>query len=192
VQHSVMARQGFKRGWTRVVPASMERASYVLASTALLALLLWQWRPIAEPLLWSARHPVVRFACLAVFWTGWAVLLISTWLLDHFEFFGLRQPWAQWRGQAMPASVFRTPLFYRHVRHPIYLGFLLAFWVTPDMTAGHALFAAAWTLYILVGVAFEERDLVARFGDRYRAYQQQVGMLWPKLTRRGRKGPARP
>ncbi|MGM9483632.1 methanethiol S-methyltransferase [Roseateles sp. NT4] len=185
VQHSVMARRGFKRWWIRVVPESVERATFVAAASAVLALLLWQWRAIPAPLLWSVQDPTGRLALQAVFWAGWAVLLISTWLLDHFELFGLRQPWAQLRRQQIAAPVFRTPLFYRHVRHPIYVGFLLAFWATPRMTAGHALFAAASTGYILVGIWFEERDLVAQFGQRYLAYRRQVGMLFPKLRRRG-------
>lgn len=192
VQHSVMARQGFKRRWTRVVPAAMERATYVLAATLALALLLWQWRPIAEPVLWSVQSPAARVVLQGVGWAGWAVALVSTFLLDHFELFGLRQPWVVLRGHAVPAVPFRTPLLYRHVRHPLYLGFLLAFWGMPDMTAGHALFAAAHTAYILVGVWFEERDLVAQFGPRYLQYRQQVGMLLPRLGRRGRNGPAQP
>ena len=187
VQHSVMARRGFKRWWTRYVPESVERATFVLAASAVLVLLLWQWRPIATPLLWSVDDPIGRFALDAVFWTGWLVLLVSTWLIDHFELFGLRQPWARLRGHAIPAPVFRTPLLYRHVRHPIYVGFLLAFWATPRMTAGHALFAAACTAYILLGIWFEERDLVAQFGERYVAYRRQVGMLWPRLGRPARE-----
>lgn len=191
VQHSVMARRGFKRWWTRVVPESMERATFVLAASAVLALLLWQWRPIAEPVLWSVQAPAARYALQFVFWAGWTVLLISTYLINHFELFGLRQPWMALRGKAIEAPVFRTPLFYRQVRHPIYTGFVLAFWATPEMTAGHALFAAASTGYILVGIWFEERDLIAQFGQRYLAYRQQVGMLFPKLGGRGRNGPAR-
>jgi len=190
VQHSVMARRGFKRWWTKFVPESIERSTFVLAATAALALLLWQWRPIAEPVLWSVSDPAARFGLHAVFWLGWGVLLISTFLINHFELFGLRQVWANLRGQAIAAPVFRTPLFYRHVRHPIYLGFVLAFWATPQMTAGHLLFAAACTGYILIGIWFEERDLVAQFGQRYRAYRGQVGMLLPKLGTRDRKGPA--
>jgi methanethiol S-methyltransferase len=192
VQHSVMARQGFKRWWTKVIPKSVERSTYVLAATAALALLLWQWRPIAEPVLWSVSDSVARFVFNAVFWVGWGVLLISTFLINHFELFGLRQVWANLRGQALPAPVFHTPLFYRHVRHPIYLGFVLAFWATPQMTAGHLLFAAACTGYILIGIWFEERDLVAQFGQRYLVYRQQVGMLLPKFGTRERKGPAQP
>jgi len=190
VQHSVMARRGFKRWWTRVIPESMERSTFVLAATAALALLLWQWRPIAEPVIWSVSDPVARFVLHGVFWLGWGVLLISTFLINHFELFGLRQVWANLRGQTLPVPEFRTPLFYRHVRHPIYLGFVLAFWATPQMTAGHLLFAAACTGYILIGIWFEERDLVALFGQRYQVYRQQVGMLLPKLGRRNRQGPA--
>jgi protein-S-isoprenylcysteine O-methyltransferase Ste14 len=192
VQHSVMARRGFKRWWTKVVPESIERSTYVLAATAALALLLWQWRPIAEPALWTVADPVARLALHGVFWLGWAVLLISTFLINHFELFGLRQVWANLSGQDLPAPVFHTPLFYRHVRHPIYLGFILGFWATPIMTPGHLLFAAACTGYIMIGIWFEERDLIAQFGQRYEAYRQQVGMLVPKLGGRERKRPAQP
>jgi protein-S-isoprenylcysteine O-methyltransferase Ste14 len=190
IQHSVMARRGFKRWWTKVIPESVERSTFVLAATAVLALLLWQWRPLAEPVVWSVTDPIGRLVLQAVFWIGWGVLLISTFLINHFELFGLRQVWANLRGQALPAPVFHTPLFYRHVRHPIYLGFVLGFWATPEMTAGHLLFAAASTGYILIGIWFEERDLVAQFGQRYEAYRRQVGMLVPKLGSRNRKGPA--
>jgi protein-S-isoprenylcysteine O-methyltransferase Ste14 len=190
VQHSVMARRGFKRWWTKVIPESVERSTFVLAATAVLALLLWQWRPLAEPVVWSVTDPIGRLVLQAVFWIGWGVLLTSTFLINHFELFGLRQVWANLRGKALPAPVFHTPLFYRHVRHPIYLGFVLGFWATPHMTAGHLLFAAASTGYILIGIWFEERDLVAQFGQRYEVYRRQVGMLVPKLGSRNRKGPA--
>jgi protein-S-isoprenylcysteine O-methyltransferase Ste14 len=186
LQHSVMARRGFKRWWTRVVPPPMERATYVLAASAALALLLWQWRPIAQPLLWSVQDPAGRLVLHGVAAAGWGVALASTWLIDHFALFGLRQPWVALRRQEEPPAEFRTPLLYRHVRHPLYLGFVLAFWATPQMTAGHALFAAVNTAYILVGIAFEERDLIAQFGPRYLAYRQQAGMLFPRL--RARKG----
>jgi protein-S-isoprenylcysteine O-methyltransferase Ste14 len=184
VQHSVMARRGFKRWWTRFVPAPVERSSFVLAASLALALLLWQWRPIAAPMVWEVAEPVGRLALYGVFWAGWVVLLISTFLINHFELFGLRQVWTHLAGKTMPAADFCTPLFYRHVRHPIYLGFVLAFWSTPDMSAGHLLFAAACTGYIFVGIWFEERDLIAQFGERYCLYCEQAGMLLPKFGRR--------
>ncbi|MDB5828352.1 MAG: putative protein-S-isoprenylcysteine methyltransferase [Variovorax sp.] len=191
VQHSVMARRGFKRWWTQVIPESVERSTYVLAASAVLALLLWQWRPIGEPIVWSVNDPVGRFVLFGIFWIGWGVLLISTYLINHFELFGLRQVWVNLRGRSLPEPVFHTPLFYRHVRHPLYVGFLLAFWATPQMTAGHLLFAAACTGYILIGIWFEERDLVAQFGPRYELYRQQVGMLLPKFGARAGKGSTR-
>lgn len=189
VQHSVMARRSFKRWWTRVIPESIERATFVLAATLVLALLLWQWRPIAQPVIWSVQDPTGVLALQVVFWAGWAVLLTSTFLLNHFELFGLRQPFAALHEREIPAPEFRTPLFYRHVRHPLYLGFVLSFWATPLMTAGHLLFAIATTGYILIGIWFEERDLVAQFGNRYRVYREQVGMLLPRL-RKSHQGPA--
>jgi len=180
VQHSVMARRGFKRWWTRIVPQRVERSTFVLAASAALALLLWQWRPIPQPLIWSVEHPAGVLALQALFWLGWATVLASTFLIDHFELFGLRQAFSR----AQQAPKFRTPGLYRYVRHPIYLGFLLAFWATPQMSAGHLLFAAATTGYILIGIWFEERDLIAQFGERYHSYRAQVGMLLPRLRRK--------
>ncbi|RTL43307.1 MAG: isoprenylcysteine carboxylmethyltransferase family protein [Burkholderiales bacterium] len=190
LQHSVMARAGFKRRWTRLVPPPVERATYVLASSAALALLLRQWHPLPEPVLWTAASPAARAALHAVGGAGWALLGASSLMLDHVALFGLRQPWEHLRGINRPPPQFRTPMLYQQVRHPIYLGFLLAFWGTPDMTAGHLLFAGAGTAYILIGVAFEERDLLREFGPRYRDYQRQVGMLLPRW-RSLRRGGAR-
>jgi protein-S-isoprenylcysteine O-methyltransferase Ste14 len=183
VQHSVMARPAFKRWWTRLVPKSVERSTYVLLASAALALLFWQWQPLPEPL-WTVREPVPAAALQAVFWVGWVLVLASTFLINHFELFGLRQVVARLTGREIPPPVFRTPLLYKAVRHPLYLGFLLAFWATPDMTVGHLLFAAATTAYILIGIWFEERDLVDLFGEQYRDYRRRVGMLVPLPARR--------
>ncbi len=185
VQHSVMARPAFKRWWTRLVPHAVERSTYVLFASAAVALLCWQWRPIPEPV-WTVRDPLAVTLIMAVFWSGWAVLLISTFLISHFELFGVRQVFARLLGHALPPPVFRTPLFYRHVRHPIYLGFLLGFWAAPVMSIGHLMFAIATTGYILIGICLEERDLVSLFGDTYRDYRRRVSMLIPLPARKAR------
>lgn len=185
LQHSVMARQGFKKAWTRVVPPALERSTYVLASSLAFAALMALWRPIPQPVVWSVDGARMALALEALRWIGWLLVAGSSFLINHFEMLGLQQVAARVFGWPAPAAAFRTPLLYRHVRHPLYLGFLLAFWATPRMTAGHLLFAAAGTAYILVGIHFEERDLVARFGERYRAYQREVGKLLPRWRLKG-------
>jgi methanethiol S-methyltransferase len=178
IQHSVMARPGFKRIWTRMVPRSVERSTYVLFASLALLLLYWQWRPIPDPI-WTAQSPLMVAALHGIFWFGWGLLLVSTCLISHFELFGLSQVFARMFGKKLPEAKFHTPYLYRHVRHPIYLSFLLAFWSAPSMTAGHLLFSIATTGYILIAIQLEERDLIQLFGEQYRRYRQQVGMLLP-------------
>jgi protein-S-isoprenylcysteine O-methyltransferase Ste14 len=182
VQHSVMARPGFKRWWTRFVPASVERSTYVLLSSLLLALLCWQWRTMPQ-VIWDVTAPAGRFVLQALFWLGWVVVLSSTFMINHFDLFGLRQVYLASRGEPYSDLPFRTTLFYRVVRHPLMVGFIVAFWATPTMTAGHLLFALATTGYILVAVRLEEHDLMAALGDPYRHYRTQVPMMVPGLPR---------
>jgi methanethiol S-methyltransferase len=178
IQHSVMARHGFKRWWTRFIPASVERSTYVLFSSLILLLVFWQWRLIPE-LVWTVENPIAATALNALFWFGWGMVLVSTFLISHFEFFGLSQVFARFFGRQLPEPVFKTPFLYRSTRHPLYLGFLLAFWSSPVMTAGHLLFSLATTAYILAAIRLEERDLIQLFGDQYRRYRREVPMLFP-------------
>ena len=178
VQHSVMARYGFKQGWTRVVSWYLERSTYVLAASVALAVVLWQWRPIPT-MIWDLRGTAAGSVLGVLFWVGWAILLWSTFLIDHFELFGLVQVWDYFKGKKFQRPAFVTPSLYQWVRHPLYLGFVIAFWSAPVMTAGHLLFSIATTGYILVGIYFEERDLVRTFGETYVEYKRQVPMLIP-------------
>ena len=175
-QHSVMARRGFKHWWARFVPKEIERSTYVLASSVCLALLYFQWRPIGV-VLWDASDSAFGYLLVAGSLVGWLVAVRSTFLIDHAELFGLRQVFGRVRSDA--TVEFKTPGLYRAVRHPLYLGFLIAFWMTPVMTLGHLVFAAGLTVYVLVAIPLEERDLVAAFGDRYREYRKRVRALLP-------------
>lgn len=186
LQHSVMARPGFKRAWTRIVPRTAERSAYVLVASAVLALVLWQWRPIPTPVLWQADAVWTAAIGWGVMGLGVAVLLWATFLIDHFELLGLRQGWDTLRGKALHSPAFVTPFLYKIVRHPQYTGWLLIFWGTPTMTAGHVLFAAGMSGYILAAMRFEERDLVRHIGERYARYRDEVPALVPVPGRRWR------
>jgi protein-S-isoprenylcysteine O-methyltransferase Ste14 len=180
VQHSVMARQGFKRWWTRVIPPSAERSVYVLMASAALIVLMTSWRPI-DAVVWNVTSPLLYDLIWVAFWAGWATVLLSTFLINHFELFGLQQAWLHVRGREPAPPSFRTPLFYRWVRHPLYLGFFIAFWATPEMTAGHLLLASGVSLFMLIAIQYEERDLVGYFGEDYEDYRRRVGMLTPRF-----------
>jgi protein-S-isoprenylcysteine O-methyltransferase Ste14 len=180
VQHSVMARRGFKHWWTRVVPPVVERSTFLVATCVVLAVMFRYWIPIEAPIVWRIEQSAGAALLWTVFAIGWLLVLASTFQIDHFELFGLQQVVAPLMRRPAPEARFKTPLLYRCVRHPLYAGLLLTFWSVPVMTAGRLLFALGFTAYILIGIAFEERDLVRQFGERYRAYREQVGMLIPQ------------
>lgn len=183
VQHSVMARQGFKRWWTRIVPPPMERSVYVLSASVALIILFLFWRPI-DTVVWDIANPVLNDLLWLLFWAGWATVLLSTFLINHFELFGLQQAWFHVRGREAAAPEFRQPLLYKWVRHPLYAGFFLAFWAAPEMTVGHLLLAVGLSAYMLIAIRHEEKDLVGLFGRDYELYRERVGMLTPRLRRR--------
>jgi protein-S-isoprenylcysteine O-methyltransferase Ste14 len=178
VQHSVMARPWFKRGWTRFVPQPAERSTYVLLSSLALLLLFWQWQPIGG-VVWTVEQPIARIAVYGLFALGWGLVLLATFLINHFDLFGLRQVFLFLIGRPYTQLKFGTPILYRHVRHPLYLGWLFAFWSTPVMTVAHLVFAIATTAYIFVAIQLEEKDLVNAFGDDYRRYKKSVPMIIP-------------
>jgi len=178
IQHSVMARPGFKEVWTKIVPRPIERSTYVLLSSAALILLFWQWRPMTD-IVWNVENELGRNVLWALFALGWSIVLISTFLINHFDLFGLRQVYLYMRGTRYTELPFRLSIFYRIVRHPLMLGFLIAFWSTPTMTTGHLLFTLATTGYILIAIQLEERDLVRFHGQAYVEYRERVSMIIP-------------
>jgi len=189
VQHSVMARPAFKRWLTKFIPATIERSTYVLLATLALIMILVHWQPMPT-VVWQIDNPTLALFVLGVSFFGWFLVLFSTFLINHFELFGLHQVILNWMGRNSPEPHFKTPVLYKVVRHPIYLGFIIAFWAAPTMTMGRLLFAAVTTAYIFVGIWLEERDLIAVFGDEYRRYRQRVAMLIPFWGTSERKQPA--
>ncbi|MGH6777382.1 MAG: methanethiol S-methyltransferase [Bradyrhizobium sp.] len=184
MQHSIMARRIFKQWWAEMFPVACQRSTYVLLSSLILLLLFWQWRPI--PMTVWHIDGIGAWLLIGVCWLGWAIVLASSFMIDHFDLSGLRQAFFALRGGGLSIQSFKTPLLYKVVRHPLMLGFLLAFWATPEMTAGHLLFATMTTAYVLVGLQFEERDLIAQFGATYQQYRRRVPMLLPRILYRRR------
>ena len=182
VPHSVMARPAFKRWWTQYVPKPLERSVYVLVANLCVALLLWQWRPIG-PVVWDVQHPLWRTIVYGVFAAGWLLVPVASLMINHFDLFGSRQVWLHLRNKPYTMLSFRTPMLYRLIRHPLYLGWMIAFWVTPTMSAGHMLFAGFLTAYMLVAIPIEERDLVDTFGEQYEEYRRRVPALVPRPAR---------
>jgi protein-S-isoprenylcysteine O-methyltransferase Ste14 len=182
LQHSIMARRGFKAAWTKLVPVAVERSTFVLIASGVLILMFLLWRPITDPV-WTVTNQAAATVLWVLFALGWLIVLLSTFLISHFELFGLKQVWDNMRGGTVAEPVFRQPFFYRFIRHPLYAGFIIAFWATPAMTVGHLLFAVGMSFYMLIAIRFEERDLVRMFGTQYVEYRVRVGMLIPRMRR---------
>lgn len=178
VQHSVMARPWFKKRWTKVIGRSIERSTFVLLTNLILFLIFWKWQPLTGDV-WNVQNETGRLVIWGVFAIGWLIVLVSTFLINHFDLFGLRQVWLRFRNQEYTRLKFTEWSLYKYVRHPILLGFIVAFWATPHMTWGHLLFAAVTTAYMLVAIQLEERDLISEHGDRYREYRKRVSMILP-------------
>ena len=178
LQHSIMARQGFKKMWTKIIPAPLERSTYVLLSSICLALLMWLWQPMGG-IIWTVDNTIVKTALLILYLSGWAIVFLSSFLINHFDLFGLRQAWLYFKDQPYTDLPFRLPFLYRFVRHPLYFGLLLAFWSASTMTVTHLFFAIMTTGYILTGIRFEEKDLLTHFGEKYRQYKKRVPMIIP-------------
>lgn len=183
IQHSVMARQGFKRAWTKIVPKQVERSFFVLIASLVLLIMFRFWQPI-DMVVWSIAAPIAADILWVLFWAGWGTVLLSTFLINHFELFGLQQAWVYARRRELTPPRFHTPFLYKWVRHPLYLGFFVAFWATPEMTAGHLLLAAGMSAYMLIAIRYEERDLIAFHGRDYEDYRGRVGMLLPRFKSR--------
>ncbi len=183
VQHSVMARPAFKKWWTKMIPTEIERSTYVLLSSLCLLLLFWKWEPLGG-VVWSVEDGLLTGILYTLFGLGWTIMFVSSFLINHFDLFGLRQVWLNFRKKPYTQLTFDLPLFYKHVRHPLYFGLLVGFWATPTMTVTHLVFAIVCTGYIIIGALLEERDLIAEFGDKYRAYKANVPMLIPFLQKR--------
>lgn len=181
-QHSIMARPAFKRWWTRIIPACVERSTYVLITSLCLVLLYWQWRPLAVPV-WDVHNHLGHSLLQILFWLGWLIVLAGTFMIDHFELFGLRQVYFYLRNRNYVGVSFKSPMLYKYCRHPVMLGFIIAFWATPRMTVGHVLFAVATTAYILLAIQFEERDLIAAHGEKYIDYRGRTSMLLPMMRK---------
>ena len=181
IQHTVMARPGFKEKWTKIVPKSVERSTYVLISSVVLILLYWQWRPMTGQVIWEAEAAWAQYLLWAVLFGGFGIVLLSTFIIDHFDLFGLRQVWLNLRQKEYTSSGFKVTFFYKFVRHPLYVGWIMAFWGTPRMTLGHLMFAVGMTAYILIAIRYEERDLVQILGDDYAQYRKKVPMLIPRF-----------